>query len=557
MTTNLIEASPWLVTTSATNPRKRRGLDIDSLNALATSIRAQGVLQPILVRPLPAGRLHDTFLDRELGRPLPEYELVAGERRLRASRIADLDFIPILVRDLSDEAALELQLVENIEREDLDPMEEAEGFELLRERLGYTVEQIAERIGGGKGASYIYKTMKLLDLTPDSREAVSEGVLGRSTGLLVSRYPASQQADVVAFIRALAEAGEPAPFRKVSVAVFKRFNLDLKQAVWDIQDASLLPDAGACSACPKRSGAHGDLFGDATDSPDSCTDPDCFAAKREAHVAIVKAKAQKDGFKVIEGEEAHRVRPSPHQRPISGYVRLTDVAATETGDDGVEREVTFEDKLRALGKRAPKPRVFIDPHTGAAEKVITTDLADKLQPTEDGKPSGKGKTAGAAAASPGSTDRLPPDDGRTPAERALDDHNVQRAVLLRMLDAIRTRERSADELRLALKLLLVEQEGCDETLEYMGFSGDAADRHDMETWIDALLPAQLGQLLAMSAVEIGFGEWDTSIPAATRVKLAESYGIDVIAVRDKVAEDLQREEAKPLKEEQESEEAST
>lgn len=88
---HLVEADPYLVAFSLNNPRRRRGLDIDSLNALANSIRAQGLAQPILVRPLPGSRTEDTFGSREAGQPLPTYELVCGERRLRASRLAELD----------------------------------------------------------------------------------------------------------------------------------------------------------------------------------------------------------------------------------------------------------------------------------------------------------------------------------------------------------------------------------------------------------------------------------------------------------------------------------
>jgi ParB/RepB/Spo0J family partition protein len=279
-----IEADPYLVAFSPTNPRKRRGLDIDSLNALASSIKAQGLVQPILVRTLPGHRTEETFRDREDGRPLPTYELVCGERRTRAARLAGLDAIPMIVRDLDDDAALELQLVENIEREDLDPIEEAEGFELLRTKLGYSVEQIAERIAKGKGASYVRKTMKLLALTAESRDAMSDGHLGRSTALLVAGYPAAQQAEVVEYIKAQAANGEPAPYRTVAPRVFTRFNLDLEKAVWKLDDADLVPAAGACSTCPKRVGANADLFAEHGDLADSCQDAACFEGKRLAHI---------------------------------------------------------------------------------------------------------------------------------------------------------------------------------------------------------------------------------------------------------------------------------
>ncbi|MCC2673078.1 MAG: hypothetical protein K0R58_25 [Ramlibacter sp.] len=535
-TSQLIEVDPYLVAFSLTNPRKRRGLDIASLNALASSIKAQGLAQPILVRPLPGDRAEETFASREEGRPLATYELVCGERRLRASRLAELDTIPMLVRDLDDQAALELQLVENIEREDLDPMEEAEGFELMKVRLGYSVEQIAERIGRGKGKDYVYKTMKLLALTPESREAMYEGHLGRSTGLLVARYPAAQQADVVAFIKSQAINGEPAPFREVSPRVFTRFNLDLKKAVWILDDADLVATAGACSSCPKRSGAHADLFGDDANSPDSCTDPDCFESKRAAHVARVKAQAQKDGIKVIDGDEAKAAFFSPHSSYMNGYTSLDAIAYTVKGEDEKERAVTYGDALRSMGKKAPKPRLLINPYTGAAVKVITDELADKLVPDDDGdQRSGKGA-------------REPEVDERPDDIKALDDYQVRRATLIRMFDAVRNRDRTDAEVLLIAKTLIAScDDGCPTVLStYLNWDADleGVAYEDLQGVIiaklDALPAADVAAVAAMAAIEIA--TYIIGNGNDTHLQLAKAYGVDIVAVRDKVAEDLERQE---------------
>lgn len=532
----LIEADPYLVAFSLDNPRKRRGLDIDSLNALATSIKAQGLAQPILVRPLPGSRTADTFADREEGRPLPAYELVCGERRLRASRIAELATIPMLVRDLDDQVALELQLVENIEREDLDPMEEAEGFELLRRKLGYSAEQIAERIGRGKGTSYVYKTMKLLALTPESREAMYEGHLGRSTGLLVAGYPAAQQAEVVDYIKAQAKNGEPAPYRTVAPLVFMRFNLDLQKACWSLTDPDLVPGAGACSSCPKRTGANADLFADLGEVADNCQDAACFESKRLAHIEQVKAKAQKDGFKVIDGDEAKAAVPTPYTHYIKGFTRLDAICRTETGNDGVEREVTFGDALRGMGKKAPKPRILIHPFSGEAIKVITTELADQLQPVDEEEENP------AAAAWPFKPSK---EDPRPPEEQALDGHHVRRATLLRIFDSVRNRDRTdAEVLLMAKAIFSLEDWELPNLCAYMNWDADleGVEYGDLEgilvAKLDALPPAEVAAVATMAAIEavihtIGYS-------TATMLQLAKAYGIDVLAVRDKVAEDLER-----------------
>ena len=538
--TEFVEAAPLLAINSPTNPRRRRGLDMDSLNALATSVRAHGIAQPILVRPLPAARVEETSALE----PRPAYEIVAGERRWRAAQIAELATMPMLVRQLSDEAALEIQLVENIEREDLDAMEEAEGFALLRDKLGYTVEQIADRIGRGKGASYVRKAMKLLDLTPESREAMYDGHLGRSTGLLVARYPAERQAAVVEYIKSQAvvrkgAAPEPAPFRDIAKALYARFNTVLAQAVFDIEDASLVPAAGACSGCPKRTSTAQDLFGDAEHATDSCTDEGCFAAKKAAHVAVVRSKAKAEGLKVLSDDEASAARPSPHSRMLSGYTRVDDVVRVVKGDDGQEREETFADALRSLGRKAPKPVVLIDPYTGEAVRVIPDEVADKLMPPDedDGSAHKPGRT-------PLAVDTCPPE------VKAWRDSGVRRAALITAFDLIRTGQRSEDELR-RTALALLAQPMTDEALprleDYMGWTEDLDAAPDV--WLvvrDKVLAMNadaLGQLIAMASLELVLTSYPHNEDAAA---VLGTYGIDLLAVRDKVAEDLAREDGEAM-----------
>ena len=291
---SLVNAPPLLAINSPTNPRRRRGLDLDSLRALADSILAHGLGNPILVRPLPTSRVEETSaMD-----PRPAYEVIAGERRWRAAQLAELDAMPMIVRPMDDQAVLEMQLVENIEREDLDPMEEAEGFALLREKLGYTVEQIADKMGKGKGPSYVRKRMKLLDLTPESREAMYEGTLQLSTGLLVARYAPESQSKAVALIKSIEKKlpngqREPAPFREVARMLSQNFNLVLDEAPFDREDPGLVMTAGPCSACPKRTGQADDLFGDVdVNSAAACLDATCWKDKKVAHIAKATADAK-------------------------------------------------------------------------------------------------------------------------------------------------------------------------------------------------------------------------------------------------------------------------
>jgi len=531
-------AAPELAIHSLTNPRRRKGLDLDSIRALAESIKVHGLAQPILVRKLPAARLEDTSALS----PRPIYEVIAGERRWRACMHAGLESMPMMLRDLDDQAVLEMQLVENVEREDLDAMEEAEGYELLRTQLGYTIEQIAERVGKGKGASYIGKTLKLCALTPESREAMYSGVLGRSTGLLVARYPAEEQADVVEFIAEHATDGEPAPFRVVAPLVKRRFNLMLSSAMFDLSDAMLVPAAGSCDDCPKRTGHQAEIFGDTGD--DTCMDATCFDGKREAHLEAKRAKAreqaEREGLKVIDGDEARRARIFPQSKVIEGFVRLDDVSHRQLGNDDVQRDVTVADALRALGKKAPKPRVFIDPHTGEATKVITIELANSLapkgEPAEPGR--AKGKAVSAAPALPPKT---------SPEQDAMELPGVQRAMFIRLFEAIRAdKERRPGELAHVAASIFGHGERIEHVEDYLGWAQELEDCDECDhaqlvyEKVELLPEREVADIIVMAALERYVTYYMVTDTEA--LALFKRYGIDAIAVRDKVAEDLERAE---------------
>ncbi len=162
----------------------RRHFDSGRLQELAQAIRSQGVIEPLVVRPAPS-------VDGAAAR----YELVAGERRWRAARIAGLSVVPIVVRELDDHAALEMSLVENLMREDLNPVDEAHGFERLARSFGMSHDQVAARIG--KSRPYVSNAIRLLDLPPAVLEMIERGELsaGQARPLLAI---ASAEAQTVA-----------------------------------------------------------------------------------------------------------------------------------------------------------------------------------------------------------------------------------------------------------------------------------------------------------------------------------------------------------------------
>jgi ParB family chromosome partitioning protein len=166
------------------NPRQpRQRMDPGELEALATSIREHGILQPILVTETIDG-----------------YQLVAGERRFRASQMAGLERIPAVVRQLLDREQLELALVENLQRADLGPLEEAHAYRSLVTEFELSHEQIAQRVGRAK--STIANTLRLLDLDPAVQAALSEGQITEGHARAIAGLPLEQQARIAASVAA-------------------------------------------------------------------------------------------------------------------------------------------------------------------------------------------------------------------------------------------------------------------------------------------------------------------------------------------------------------------
>ena len=194
------------------NPdQPRRAFDKTQLDELATSIEARGIIQPLIVRPMP-------------GSP-GAYQIVAGERRWRAAQIAKLHEVPVVIRNFTDLEVVEIAIVENIQRADLNPIEEAAGYRQLLDKFGHTQEQLAESLG--KSRSHIANIMRLLQLPEDVQNLVKDGQLssGHARALITSDRPSELAKQVVArglsvrdtekLARELA-VGEPQPKAKGS-----------------------------------------------------------------------------------------------------------------------------------------------------------------------------------------------------------------------------------------------------------------------------------------------------------------------------------------------------
>lgn len=307
-----------LIEESLSNPRKH--FDPAKLAELAESIKASGVHQPILLRPLPGTRLAETFGHRRQGAPLPAYELVAGARRLRACKLAKVAEVPAMIRELTDTEALEIQVVENLQREDVTELEEAEGYEVLMRTGNLNADQVGAKIG--KSRSYVYARLKVLDLCHQAREALREGKIDFSRGLLIARIPdEALQIKALAFCTDADWEGDLPGYRECARYVQDEFMLRLDKARFNIADGTLVPSAGSCKDCSKRTGANPDLFADVK-SADVCTDPKCYHGKEAAHSELVVAQAQAKGITVIAGKEAQELMIGGSQPRLKGYKRL-------------------------------------------------------------------------------------------------------------------------------------------------------------------------------------------------------------------------------------------
>jgi ParB family chromosome partitioning protein len=249
---------------SATNPR--RTFDEAKLHELAESIRQHGLIQPLTVRPNNEG-----------------FEIVAGARRYRASLLAEQFSVPSRIVELTDAQALEWQLVENSQRVDVHPYEEAQGFQRLLDIPGYDVAALVEK--SGKSASHIYARLSLLQLIPDVAEAFTQERITASHANLIARLPQERQSEAFEQCwRKDWQDKEPhlLPAKHLAAWIQTNLYLPLADAPFDREDPTLNPVAGACVTCPRRSGYNTSLFCDV--QGDQCLDSPCYQGKVEAHL---------------------------------------------------------------------------------------------------------------------------------------------------------------------------------------------------------------------------------------------------------------------------------
>ena len=337
---------------SPTNPRKR--FDPAKLQELADSIATKGLISPVVLRPLTGTR----------------YELVVGERRYRASKLAGRTTILALVRTLTDREVAELQLEENGQREDVHPLEEADAYQHLQ-RQGAAIEELAARTG--KPVGYVRQRLQYCALGTEGREAFLDGKLTPATALLVARIPSPKlQADAVGELTRVTLTGEAMSPSEAGTHIRGRCMLQLAAAPFDRGDAALLEGVPACTTCPKRTGAQPELFADVK-SPDTCTDPNCFSAKKDADWKQRTVAAKSKDIPVLSEKDAKQV--FQHGSSHVGY-------QSDFVDIGEKRyEVADGKKTIKSALKGHLPTVVLarDPQGGVHELVKKSDFTKALK----------------------------------------------------------------------------------------------------------------------------------------------------------------------------------
>jgi ParB/RepB/Spo0J family partition protein len=268
----LIVPSPFPI-----QERRRKRFNPDKMQELADSIARKGVVQPITVRQVKSG--------------LIKYQIVAGERRWSASGIAGKTTVPCIVRELSDQDALEIQLLENIEREDLHPIDESDAYQFFAETYNLSIHEIALRVG--KTDSYIANRLKLKEAIPEVLKDFEEGFLPFGSVLEIVKY--SQDIQPLILEKAYKdwdgdrEAG-PETLKDLRKTIQEDILLELENAPFSKKSTTLLKTGLACLNCPQRTGANATLFGEQTAKSDRCLNRTCYDQKKHNHILELQAK---------------------------------------------------------------------------------------------------------------------------------------------------------------------------------------------------------------------------------------------------------------------------
>jgi ParB/RepB/Spo0J family partition protein len=514
------------------NPRKiyPEGTLLD----LAESIKAQGVMQPIVVRPL-IEQQQDINL---------RFEIVFGHRRFRASQMAKLVAVPAIVRAMTDQEAAIAQVHENVQRQDVTALEEADSLARLHREHKLNADQIAEAIG--KSRSYVYGRLKLARMAPEVRTAVAEQGLSPDIGLELARIADHNlQRATLKELKEWSGSDNWLSVRQAKARMGSLWTNVISAAPFDPTDVTLAPKSGACAKCPRLARNDPDLM--AALGPDVCTDHRCWEFKARAALELKLQELRREGHEVIVGEAAAKLLPSRSRwhRP-EGLFRL-DAVAFDEERDGKVHPVTYREAIERAADPAVRLTVIARTNDSDDELLhyfVSRSWADRVVKATSPK-------AGVPAEEPEDVDA----DllaSWSDAERAMADLDVRKDVRRAVIERLAILPRSVEELHawvsyefeqagdfgLAGEVLGLAAE-CSQAVAHFEATGGDEDTFNEHAWymerIRAMNGAEAGRLLAAIAIDntlMGYMHLrspDARSQAAAMVATAARYGVDPAA----------------------------
>lgn len=506
------------------NPPNRATLAIADL---AASIQAEGrVHSPLLVRPRTAGG----------------FEIIFGHRRRHAAEAAGLATVPCEVRAMSDAEARSAQAAENVQRENLKALEEAEAYQAMIDGDNLTADDVAKAIG--KSRSHVYGRLRLLSLGHQVREALKSGEVQGEVALLIARVgDEKMQGKALTAIRNIgAELGDGGKksYRRIRELLNEKFTLDLGKAIFPIEAEMLVPSAGNCITCRKRTGNAPEfadvagiksaeaLYEQSTQlrdwrervrhgGPMVCTDPDCFEAKKKAHLKAEAARLEAEGATVIAGGKA-RAAVNAQGELADGFVAADKVDLAKAKSD-------------------VKPVVIQDPRGG---RTIEAYRAEDLAAAGVKVKAPKAKKAGGDH-DPHAWER----ERQRKREAAEHEQKARVAILQAVRAAAAEAPRGEFDLRLVARAMVARLEHDSRSVLHEVYG--IASHVDLVETIDGMDPGALGRLLLDCALveDVACDPWSLDRQPKALLQAAGHYGIDTDAVRQSVAEAVQTPATEP------------
>lgn len=508
----------------------RKTFNPAALAELTESIKAIGIQQPLKARPIPEATDDDTV----------RYELIFGHRRYRAALQAGLDYVPVMVEEMTDEDVRITQLNENIQREDVNPIEEAEALRELNMAHRVHVDQLVHDTG--KSKSHIYATMRLVRLNDEVKQAVVDGTIGREIAVLIATLPAALHTKAMKLVtQKEGDSTVALSYRAAKRALQNSLTISLEEARFDT-DARDLVDRGACTTCPHRA-CNDPALANELDA-DVCTDTGCFDQKQAAHLSQLAAAHKAAGGEVLQGEDATAVLPYPGANWYHDHKSTSTVVGKADGEDLTIADVLQQ--LREEGKPTPAVRLLIDHRDHRAHELVRKeDLQPIIDHVRSAAEDGSVEPTGLAALA-----HKPEPHRQQAPERtfASERHKLAHEHLLAIREACQkaclTAPRSGAEVHLMLQMQLEGGDAGDELFEHFGWrtridalpEDERPEDYEEPEWVakhcvPEMTLDECSAALVWMALEnapIGYSS-DKEFPDRV-LAMADIYGIDVEAV---------------------------